>query len=57
VPTAVLVPTQDVTIRRWAERDHNVVRWTEADRGGHFQAMEVPDLLADDIREFFRKAR
>ncbi|GAB2874563.1 epoxide hydrolase [Streptomyces deserti] len=53
VPTAVLLSTHDVTIRRWAERDHNVVRWTELDRGGHFLAMEAPDLLVEDIREFF----
>jgi pimeloyl-ACP methyl ester carboxylesterase len=54
VPTAVLVSPHDVTIRRWAERDHNVVRWTELDRGGHFLAMEQPDLLVADVREFFR---
>ncbi|MER5466737.1 epoxide hydrolase family protein [Streptomyces sp. NPDC002668] len=57
VPTAVLVSTHDVTIRRWAERDHNVVRWTELDRGGHFLAMEAPELLVSDVREFFGKAR
>jgi pimeloyl-ACP methyl ester carboxylesterase len=54
VPTAVLVSTHDVTIRRWAERDHHVVRWTELDRGGHFLAMEQPGLLVADVREFFR---
>lgn len=54
VPTGVLVSAHDVTIRRWAERDHNVVRWTELDRGGHFLAMEAPDLLVDDVRAFFR---
>ncbi|MER5973678.1 epoxide hydrolase family protein [Streptomyces sp. NPDC002055] len=57
VPTAVLLSTHDVTIRRWAERDHNIVRWTELDRGGHFLVMEAPDLLVDDVREFFSKAR
>ncbi|MGH3313715.1 MAG: alpha/beta fold hydrolase [Streptomyces sp.] len=57
LPTAVLVSTHDVTIRRWAERDHNVVRWTELDRGGHFLAMEAPDLLVSDVREFFGKTR
>jgi pimeloyl-ACP methyl ester carboxylesterase len=54
VPTAVLVSTHDVTIRPWAERDHHVVRWTELDRGGHFLAMEQPELLVADVREFFR---
>ncbi|MFD2691145.1 epoxide hydrolase family protein [Streptomyces phyllanthi] len=53
VPTAVLVSTHDVTVRRWAERDHHVVRWTELDRGGHFLAMEAPELLVRDVREFF----
>ncbi|OEV30885.1 epoxide hydrolase [Streptomyces nanshensis] len=53
-PTGVLVSARDVTIRRWAERDHNVVRWTELSRGGHFLAMEAPDLLVDDVRGFFR---
>ncbi|MFE9775819.1 epoxide hydrolase family protein [Streptomyces sp. NPDC005931] len=57
VPTAVLVSAHDVTIRRWAERDHNVVRWTELDRGGHFLAMEAPELLVSDVREFFGKLR
>ncbi|MCD6059686.1 MAG: putative hydrolase [Thermomicrobiales bacterium] len=42
VPTGVAVSTtQDVAIRRLAERDHNVVRWTEFDEGGHFAAMET----------------
>jgi pimeloyl-ACP methyl ester carboxylesterase len=54
VPTAVLVSAHDVTIRPWAERDHDVVRWTELDRGGHFLAMEQPELLVADVREFFR---
>jgi pimeloyl-ACP methyl ester carboxylesterase len=54
VPTAVLVSAHDVTIRAWAERDHDVVRWTELDRGGHFLAMEQPGLLVADVREFFR---
>ncbi|MFD5429109.1 epoxide hydrolase family protein [Streptomyces sp. NPDC127084] len=53
VPTAVLLSTNDVTIRRWAERDHDIVRWTELDRGGHFLAMEAPELLVGDIRESF----
>jgi pimeloyl-ACP methyl ester carboxylesterase len=57
VPTGVLVSAHDVTIRRWAERDHNVVRWTELDRGGHFLAMEQPELLVADVREFFAHLR
>jgi epoxide hydrolase len=34
-----------------------VVHWSEFDRGGHFPAMEVPDLLVGDVRTFFRGLR
>ncbi|MCK2241690.1 MULTISPECIES: epoxide hydrolase family protein [unclassified Crossiella] len=54
VSTGVLVGPMDVTIRRFAERDHNIVRWTEYDRGGHFFAMEAPELFTADVRDFFR---
>jgi epoxide hydrolase len=58
VPTGVAVsPTQDVTIRRWARRENNIVHWTELARGGHFAALEVPDLLVADLRTFFRSLR
>jgi pimeloyl-ACP methyl ester carboxylesterase len=58
VPTGVaLSRTQDVTIRRLAERDHTIVHWTELDRGGHFLAMEAPDLLLADVRAFFAALR
>jgi len=40
-----------------AERDHHVVHWTEFSRGGRRAALEVPDLLVGDVREFFRKLR
>src|SRR5450755_898493 len=55
VPTGVAVSsTQDVTIRRWAERENNIVHWSELPRGGHFAALEVPELLVADLRTFFR---
>jgi pimeloyl-ACP methyl ester carboxylesterase len=57
VPTGVAVFPNDITIRPLAERDHNVVHWAEYSRGGHFAAMEAPDLLIDDVREFFRRFR
>ncbi|HEV2476962.1 MAG TPA: epoxide hydrolase [Candidatus Dormibacteraeota bacterium] len=44
-------------IRRFAERSNNIVHWSEFDRGGHFPAMELPDLLVGDIRAFFRAVR
>ncbi|MEV3986336.1 hypothetical protein [Nonomuraea sp. NPDC049758] len=53
VPTAVLPAKDDVTIRRFAERDADVRRRTELDRGGACLALEVPDLLVPDVRAFF----
>ncbi|HDR9127679.1 TPA: epoxide hydrolase [Burkholderia vietnamiensis] len=43
--------------RSWVERVFEVVQWTDMPSGGHFAAMEEPDLLADDIRRFFRRFR
>jgi pimeloyl-ACP methyl ester carboxylesterase len=43
--------------RQWAERGYNVQRWTEMPKGGHFAAAEEPELLAEDIRKFFRSLR
>ena len=43
--------------REWVERGYNVQRWTEMPRGGHFAAAEQPELLAKDMRAFFRFAR
>jgi pimeloyl-ACP methyl ester carboxylesterase len=40
--------------RHWAERAYNVKRWTPMPKGGHFAAMEEPELLAQEIRAFFR---
>lgn len=57
VPTGIAVFPSDPAIRRIVEREHNVVHWSEFKRGGHFAAMEAPDLLVDDIRSFFRRFR
>jgi microsomal epoxide hydrolase len=35
----------------------NIRRWTVMKKGGHFAAMEQPDLLADDVRAFYRSLR
>ncbi len=58
-PTGVAVFPREIapSIRRIAERTNNIVHWSEFDRGGHFAAMEVPDVLVRDIREFARKLR
>jgi pimeloyl-ACP methyl ester carboxylesterase len=57
VPTGVAVFAEDYAIRRYGERGHNIVHWSEFDRGGHFAAMEAPDLLVGDVRSFFRGLR
>ncbi len=43
--------------REWVERGYEVTRWTTMPRGGHFAAWEEPDLLAAEVREFFRPLR
>jgi pimeloyl-ACP methyl ester carboxylesterase len=43
--------------RELAEHFFNITRWTHMPRGGHFAALEEPELLAHDIREFFRPLR
>jgi pimeloyl-ACP methyl ester carboxylesterase len=43
--------------REWAEAAYNIVRWTQMPRGGHFPAAEEPELLAAELREFFRPLR
>ncbi|MEV6280840.1 epoxide hydrolase family protein [Nocardia sp. NPDC051832] len=57
VPTGVAIFPGDLSIRALAEQQHTIVHWKEYDRGGHFAAMEAPDLLTADVREFFRGLR
>jgi epoxide hydrolase len=58
-PTGIAVFPKDIFIplRHLAESSFNIVHWTELSRGGHFPAMEQPQPLVDDIREFFRLVR
>ena len=56
VPTAYSeypMDTLPVTPRSWAERSYNIKRWRVMDKGGHFAAMEEPELFADDVRDAF----
>ena len=57
VPTGVAAFAEDIAIRRYAERANNIVHWSDIDAGGHFAALETPDLLAADIRTFFGGVR
>ncbi|MFN0041527.1 MAG: epoxide hydrolase family protein [Burkholderiales bacterium] len=44
--------------RCFAEKMYgNIQRWTKAKKGGHFAALEQPEFLAREIREFFRPLR
>jgi microsomal epoxide hydrolase len=40
--------------RSYVERLYNITQWTEMPHGGHFAAMEQPELLIEDIRKFAR---
>jgi pimeloyl-ACP methyl ester carboxylesterase len=57
VPTGVAVFSEDIAIRRYAEEANTIVHWSDFDTGGHFPAMEVPDLLVSDVRAFFSRVR
>ncbi|HUP51890.1 MAG TPA: epoxide hydrolase [Longimicrobiales bacterium] len=59
VPTAGAIFPKEIyfTPRAWAEAGYNIVRWTVMPRGGHFAALEEPELLVDDIRAFYRELR
>ncbi|NWJ22467.1 epoxide hydrolase [Marine Group I thaumarchaeote] len=60
VPTAAaLFPAEMLAWppRSYAERMYNIKRWTKMPKGGHFAALEQPDLLVDDIRAFARTLR
>ena len=53
-PTAVVVWPHDLALapRELAERLYHVRRYTVFPRGGHFPAWEVPELYAEDVRQF-----
>jgi epoxide hydrolase len=52
-PVGVAVFATDHTIRSLADPTGMAAHWSEFDRGGHFPALEVPELLAGDLRGFF----
>jgi len=59
VPTGAAIFPAELALmpRSWAEHTYNLIHWTEMPSGGHFAAMEEPELLTRDIRSFFRKVR
>lgn len=56
VPTGVGVFPNELyrASRRQVENLYRVVHWTEHGKGGHFGALEQPDIFVDDVRAFFR---
>ncbi|GHO78269.1 multidrug MFS transporter [Ktedonobacter sp. SOSP1-85] len=58
VPVAIaLFPKDTPAPRALAERTLRIERWTEMPRGGHFPALEEPELLVEDLRAFYRSLR
>jgi epoxide hydrolase len=57
IPQGWAVFGDDGIIRRLTDPGYNIEHWSEFGRGGHFPAMEVPDLLVGDVRRFFRRFR
>ena len=59
VPTGIARYPKEVIRfpRSWVERHYHVTHWAELPRGGHFAAMEQPELFVGDVRAFFRTVR
>ncbi len=59
LPTGVAAFPKEIlrTPRRWCEAAYNITHWTTMPRGGHFAALEQPDLFVDDVRAFFATVR
>ena len=44
--------------RRWAEqRFSNLIYWNELEQGGHFAALEQPEIFIEEVRKGFRPLR
>jgi epoxide hydrolase len=60
VPTGCSIFPKEIQrpSRRWAEKRFLDIRhWNELDRGGHFPALEQPELFVGELRAFFRQLR
>ncbi len=60
VPTGIArYPKEEILRfpRSWVEARYHVTHWADMPRGGHFAAMEEPELFADDVSAFFRTLR
>ncbi|MCH5677954.1 epoxide hydrolase family protein [Streptomyces gilvus] len=52
VPVGVVAFREDWSIRYFGEQSHRITHWSDIDSGGHFAAMETPELLVADLRTF-----
>jgi pimeloyl-ACP methyl ester carboxylesterase len=59
VPTGVARYPKEILRypRAWVEQAYNVTHWADMPRGGHFAAMEQPELFANDVKAFFASVR
>ncbi|MBD2756656.1 epoxide hydrolase family protein [Spirosoma validum] len=58
VPVGMAIfPKDNPPPREFAERSLNIQRWSKMPHGGHFAALEEPETLADELRDFFRPLR
>jgi pimeloyl-ACP methyl ester carboxylesterase len=60
IPTGFTVFPKEIFLapRHWAEETFtNIVHWNEAERGGHFAALEQPEVLVRELRDCFRRFR
>lgn len=57
VPSGWAVFNTHKLVRRILDPEHRIAHWSEFESGGHFPAMEQPEVLSDDIRKFFRSLR
>ena len=59
VPTAAAIFPGELYLppRAWVARQFNLVRWSELPKGGHFAALEVPQIFVEDVRAAFRPLR
>ena len=58
IPTGIAVFPKEMSEwppRSYVERIFNVHQWSKMNSGGHFAALEKPDLLAEDIKDFCKK--
>ena len=56
VPTGVARYPKEILRypRSWVEQQYHVTHWADLPEGGHFAAMEKPEVFADDLKTFFR---